>query len=102
DHNLDVADPPNGWYVRWENGLQVCFSRVLTSASEDTVWTLPAAFIDSSWVFCSAIGATFADGALAITFEGRTTSSLTLRVFRVSTGARISGSAFIIAIGRWK
>ena len=27
DHNLDVASPPNGYYARWENGLQVCFLR---------------------------------------------------------------------------
>ena len=24
EHNLDVANPPNGYYVRWENGLQIC------------------------------------------------------------------------------
>ena len=22
EHNLDVADPPNGWYIRYENGWQ--------------------------------------------------------------------------------
>src|SRR5690606_9212508 len=25
DHNLDVPNPPNGWYVRLDNGLQVCW-----------------------------------------------------------------------------
>jgi len=29
DHNLDVVDPPNGYYARWENG----FAGVLVYAS---------------------------------------------------------------------
>src|SRR5690606_33220294 len=55
DHNLDVADPPNGYYVRFENGLQVVFGEVALGsislsasgsvyASPDLTVTLPAAF----------------------------------------------------------
>ena len=36
DHNLDVASPPNGYYVRWENGLQICSAEVLQSYQEGT------------------------------------------------------------------
>src|SRR5690554_1482865 len=25
DHNLNVSSPPNGYYVRYANGLQICF-----------------------------------------------------------------------------
>src|SRR5690606_25240073 len=95
---VEMGSNSNGEYVRWENGLQVCFiGALVTSASEDTVWTLPAAFIDSNWVFCSGVGATIGVGAQVITFQGRTTNSITLRVLNAS-GARVSGTAFIIAI----
>src|SRR5690606_3946441 len=53
DHNLDVADPPTGHYVRWDNGLQVC-ARVWNQhpfegrshivRDGNTIWQYPAAF----------------------------------------------------------
>ena len=27
EHNLIILSPSNGYYVRWENGLQVCWRR---------------------------------------------------------------------------
>lgn len=27
DHNLNQTNPPNGWYVKWANGLAVCWRR---------------------------------------------------------------------------
>lgn len=98
---VEMGSNSNGEYVRWENGLQVCFDVLSTSASQDTLWTLPAAFIDSEWVFCSGLGASFSSEARAITFQGRTTNSVTLRALTAS-GGRVSAGAFIIAIGRWK
>src|SRR5690606_6790351 len=50
EHNLDVADPPNGRYVRWGNGLQVCFrawgpwGTDNLSEMQSATWTFPAAF----------------------------------------------------------
>src|SRR5690606_28342481 len=41
---VEMGSNANGEYVRWENGLQVCFANVIASASQDTLWTLPAAF----------------------------------------------------------
>jgi|SRR5690606_1025083 len=54
DHNLDVADPPNGWYIRLATGLQLCLT---ASHTIDTIdesvggmvaatgqWVLPAPF----------------------------------------------------------
>ena len=98
---VEMGSNSNGTYVRWENGLQVCFAGLTTSASQDTLWTLPAAFIDSEWVFAGSVGQIFAAGAQVVTFEGRTTNSLTLRILNAS-GNRVGGTAFIIAIGRWK
>ena len=98
---VEMGSNSNGTYVRWENGLQVCFATRTTSASEDTLWTLPATFIDDGWVFSSGLGASFGSEARAITFQGRTTNSVMLRILNAS-GARVPGTAFIIAIGRWK
>src|SRR5690606_16082554 len=98
---VEMGSNSNGTYVRWENGLQVCFATRSTSASEDTLWTLPAAFIDTGWTPCGGVAAAFEAGAQVITFQGRTTSSIMLRVLNAS-GNRVPGSAFIIAIGRWK
>jgi len=36
DHNLDVDDPPNGYYIRWENGLQICMRRIPDFDFNDT------------------------------------------------------------------
>jgi len=98
---VEMGSNSNGEYVRWENGLQVCLGRIVASVSEDTLWTLPAAFIDSEWVFSSGTGAPFNDGVRIVTFEGRTPHSVSLRVLNAS-GARVAGTVFIIAIGRWK
>ena len=53
DHNLDVASPPNGYYARWENGLQVCWHAATMARDDDTGylsrlrydWTFPASFV---------------------------------------------------------
>src|SRR5690606_17037848 len=68
EHSLDVSSPPNGHYVRFENGWQICFGRLdsspvsqhwnyLTNGADTTgierQWTPPAAF--------SAASATYQD-----------------------------------------
>lgn len=55
DHNLDVAAPPNGWYVRWENGLQLCWISipgwgVQEENKEDDIWVFPAVFGERPYV----------------------------------------------------
>ena len=49
DHNLDVVDPPNGWYVRYQNGLQVAFHNVGFEGipggeTREISWVPPAQF----------------------------------------------------------
>lgn len=29
DHNLDVVDPPNGWYVRYDSTVQMAFGEIV-------------------------------------------------------------------------
>src|SRR5690606_39021258 len=63
DHNLDVADPPNGRYVRWDNGLQICSVRIDVGEYTSTrteqgitiyrwteTWTFPAVFLQAPHV----------------------------------------------------
>lgn len=54
DHNLDVANPPNGWYIRLATGLQLCLtaSHIIDTIDESIggmiaatgQWVLPAPF----------------------------------------------------------
>src|SRR5690606_19792570 len=50
DHNLDVPNPPNGRYIRLDNGLQVCWGFVTlfvgdgSSGAKTGDFNLPAAF----------------------------------------------------------
>src|SRR5690606_16148365 len=62
---VEMGSNANGEYVRWENGLQVCWftdtiSRTLTKQSGglyyyDGAWTYPAAFVSSPTVMPGAI-----------------------------------------------
>src|SRR5690606_35104900 len=69
DHNLDVANPPNGHYVRWDNGLKVCWYEPITidntnwapdigidtefSYGKNYTWTYPAGFASTPSVVVS-------------------------------------------------
>ena len=57
EHNLIILSPSNGYYVRWENGLQVCWHSdvrrfPIESKYGDTfyygqvTWHFPAVFLD--------------------------------------------------------
>src|SRR5690606_13343804 len=54
DHNLDVANPANGLYVRWDSGLQICWhtvsldTLVASNRAIEANWTLPASFSSSA------------------------------------------------------
>jgi len=114
EHNLDVPNPPNGWYVRWENGLQVVFGEATLGAislsasgsvyaSPDLTVTLPAAFSTGvyAWHVNSdlGIGNSWAGlGSQAQTQRG----SITFRLYggSASSGQNVRVSFF--AIGRWK
>ncbi|MDQ0299626.1 hypothetical protein J2S78_002046 [Salibacterium salarium] len=76
DHNLDVSAPPYGYYIRWENGLQICFREAVPNLSENTsAFPYPSNFSGlpngSSWGIKGSLATsehidTFADGFIYV------------------------------------
>ena len=117
EHNLDVANPPNGYYVRWENGLQVCWHGMNIGPPNDWgasytsgEWTLPAEFGDNLYVrFATAgqseIGTDSVTGRLNAGMSrhvGSTPSSCRRSVRANGASPTTAASVFLLAIGRWK
>src|SRR5690606_17343878 len=117
DHNLDVADPPNGWYVRWENGLQVCFVSLSLSGVAYTTtigplyprdsavtWTYPAVFNVTPIVVATWERGIDDSYKGFIPIFGISTSHVSVRpVLPIQVaGAQLSHNARCIAIGLWK
>jgi len=114
DHNLDVPNPPNGYYVRWENGLQVVFGEATLGsislsasgsvyASPDLTVTLPAVF--STGVYAWHVNS---DAGMALTWAGLGTlaqsdsESITFRLYGGSALSNPNARVSFFAIGRWK
>lgn len=109
DHNLDVVDPPNGYYVRWENGLQVCVVRmafVNLAEAEDKKITItqphPATF---ATVRAIAPNANRPDSThLAVVQASSSAANITISLWLAKTsgspGAVFSPEA--ITLGTWK
>lgn len=112
DHNLDAVLGNNGRYVRWGNGLQVCFwswSPVNVddlSERRTTTWTYPAAFSSAPF----AVLATPAPSSLAD--QTRMIVSVRMRVNRTATAVDVFSRAIepmsagfhsieLFAIGKW-
>src|SRR5690606_10072840 len=109
---VEMGSNSNGEYVRWENGLQICFVRGVaftgdgTSDEKTGSWTHPAAFASPPAI----VGRTAQNQAPpAWHFEvnpGLTTGETNVfwRAYRTS-GPWVSGTDYYlhyIAIGRWK
>lgn len=127
DHNLDVANPPNGYYVRLDNGLQVCMRLWNQHPFEGTTqgnierdgvvtWQYPAAFTQLLFAIASGYpaywGASWSGTGIS-DYGGITLSpgdndispSLALTSIRIRYRYRIYGGRLDImalAIGRWK
>jgi len=113
---VEMGSNANGEYVRWENGLQVCFARVdtlgvpyttavgpLYARNEDYNWVFPSAFASPPRV----IGLTerpFDNMRSFMTLTLVSSTSVTFRpILTVQvTGALLSVYANVCAIGRWK
>lgn len=106
EHNLDVADPPNGYYVRWENGLQVCTSGHIVGISVDPEsyayydWTPPAEFVE---LYAVLMVPWTAGGDMSAVSQTHGVLNLDTRAVlrNNSTSVRLMRPHFI-AIGRWK
>lgn len=114
DHNLDVTDPPNGWYVRWDNGLQICSVRIdvgeytstrteqgITIYRWNATWTFPAVFLQVPHVLgtCS-LGEQRLLETVVPEGAGGTREGINIFVNQIS--AFNSGYVNLIAVGRWK
>ena len=59
EHNLDISDPSNGYYVEYENGLLVCWINDLVLGYEgfsnrlEVDWTYPNSFNDKPHISIS-------------------------------------------------
>lgn len=114
DHNLDVADPPSGYYVRFENGLQVCWHIVSDARATTTVtgplyrddavmmWTFPAAFITSPAVYGTVARAVDGNFRAFVALQSVTTTSVTYRDVATATSETLVRDDQLLALGRWK
>src|SRR5690606_28555307 len=113
DHNLDVADPPNGWYVRWEDGLQVVFGEATLGSislstdgsvysSPDITVTLPAVFSteEYAWHVNSDLGLGRVWAGLGSQAQNQA-GSITFRLFGGSALSTQNLRVSFFAIGRW-
>ena len=112
EHNLNVSSPSNGYYVRWDNGLQVCFlsdtRTVDIDISSSTIdyrtdfldINLPSSFADNNFrVFIND-----ASGGFAFPYSGEIIDYNTIEIAygKISSNTNVSVSASILTIGRWK
>lgn len=108
DDNLDVADPPNGYYVKLKCGLALCFYETPASieATEAAgsiyksltpyTWTFPVEFIEPPYVDSSADS----EGRWGDSANVTTTQADIFHWCYISASATLSSR--IYAIGRWK
>lgn len=112
EHNLTVSDPSNGWYIRWNNGLQICFVRCVAFTGDGTsdvksgIWTHPAAFASPPVV----VGRNAHEAADPQWYlevnpgSGSLMTGVLWRAYRTggSWVSAINYELHYIAIGRWK
>ena len=114
EHNLDLADPSNGYYVRWENGLQVCWKTGLLAQYNNsnrlaTGWVFPAEFADADYslslmpVWVSGDMATYSTTGRGFYIDEATKSTDGVWIW-VLVGSAESGDTIhvdALAVGRW-
>lgn len=104
EHNLNILSPSNGYYVRWENGLQICFFRS-TSSGTTITWTFPAAFVAVPVVQVSSRRSGGGNPVIMnFTNEPNTTEVTIYKWYwNGSNWANANNEyAHLLAIGRWK
>nr|WP_296429720.1 hypothetical protein [Roseovarius sp. BRH_c41] len=87
----------NGEYTRFANGTQICATTVATSDAGEVAWTYPAEFAVTPRVAAVTTGG----GSVAFARASSvTTTTLNMSTF-LTTNARVSSFANIVAVGRW-
>ncbi len=92
---------PNGRYVRYDDGTQICWQIITTSTSAEAAVTFPAAFTS-----LTDLRTTFgvnASAAIALSprLTNRTVSGMDVSCFNASN-ARVATAVEAVTIGRWK
>jgi hypothetical protein len=95
----------NGQYLRWENGVQLCWGRVigfgeLESRLNSVAWTYPAAFVDVPIVLVAGASNFNGTPVLATSFNPWKTGTTVF--VHMPNGRPNYTSAECAAVGRWK
>lgn len=97
----------NGSYIRYENGVQICWHNIEISMSGSPLgtvnWTLPASFNNTSFTVNSTGDSGEFSGRLCGTGIASTTSSAQVRVRDIDGNSRTATvTAGVQAMGFWK
>ena len=112
EHNLIILSPSNGYYVRWENGLQVCWYRQSVTGSGSSWatlnWTYSAAFVERP-IVVSAPAERYVSGTGYTTqlytvhaVDQMNTNSNIRYIYNDTFDSTVELVAHLLAIGRWK
>src|SRR5690606_31248092 len=100
---VEMGSNSNGTYVRWENGLQVCFGHEVGEGPSPVDWVLPAAFVDERY---AVVGTSVDWPFTVVTVDWRYTSKSNVRFRKWEfDGTEFTGvlrAINSIAIGKWK
>lgn len=103
---VEKSSNANGHYIRWENGLQICYRTDFpisfsASATVTFTWNFPAAFLDSDVSgFCMSQG-----GDLNYTMEfinQCSTTQMFNSIARIPAAQTANRNLRLLAIGAWK
>ena len=109
EHNLNILSPSNGYYVRWENGLQVCFYESELIAFDfnnnglyagSKIWRYPASFISPPKINVTGAVNSGSGGIVGGQYKLPTITFGYLWGANPQSGT--DGYLYAIAIGRWK
>lgn len=97
---IERGSNANGEYVKFADGTMICTHSKGGSASVDSLWTLPATFVDNTYSITGSVGYAGTGGRL-VQFFTRTTANVGFNVIASSGNIRDASLAFLVAIGRW-
>ena len=102
---IEHGSTADGDYVRFADGTQICtVSGLTTSTSADTTWTYPAAFAYPAHPHRPVVTGMAAStaGAPALLVIGGVDDGSDIKINTVDlSGARVSKTVHLLAVGRW-
>lgn len=92
---IDVIEEQGEGYIRYSNGLQICYKQYTCNGNTDTVISLPKPFINTNYI--SMITSYGGGGSCSIT-----PNSTNITGFSINNTSTISLFMNVISIGYWK